>query len=87
MIELGQEVRDKISGFTGVAVARCAWLYGCVRVSVFPKTLKDGVPIDVQTFDEDQLEAVPDVARVEGKLGKVTGGDQAMPGLNRSPTR
>ena len=58
MITLGQEVRCKITGLKGIAVARCEYLYGCVRVSVQPKSAKDG-KISEQTYiDEPQLEVV-----------------------------
>jgi hypothetical protein len=29
MIELGQEARDKITGFKGIVTARLTFLYGC----------------------------------------------------------
>lgn len=69
-ITLGSEVRDTITGFTGIVVARCEWLYGCVRITVQPKQLHDGKPVDYVTFDEDQLEPV--VAEKE-KQRPVTG--------------
>ena len=43
MINLGDTVKDKISGFTGVVVARTEWLYGCIRLAVqSQKTTKNG---------------------------------------------
>lgn len=58
-INLGDLVRDQISGFQGVAVGRTEWLYGCVRITVAARGLdKDGKPFDSQTFDEDQCEIV-----------------------------
>ena len=32
-IELGQKVRDRITGCTGVVVCRSEWLHGCVRIT------------------------------------------------------
>ncbi len=58
MIELGWRVKDKVSGFTGVAIARTEWLNGCIRISVGPEKLHDEKPIDDQWFDEGQLELV-----------------------------
>jgi hypothetical protein len=55
MIKLGEIVVDSISGFTGVATAKTEWLYGCVRICVTPKELKDGKPVDEQWFDEQRL--------------------------------
>ncbi len=34
-IKLGQEVRDNITGFQGVATARTLWLHGCERILVY----------------------------------------------------
>jgi hypothetical protein len=56
MIKLGDKVTDKVTGFTGVAVAKTEWLYGCVRWGVQSNTLKDGKPIDCQWFDEKSLD-------------------------------
>jgi len=66
MVGLGDRVKDSITGATGIAVARCEWLHGCIRVSVQPEELKDGKPQDLYTVDEPQLEvldasAVPNV--------------------------
>jgi len=41
MIELGLEVRDVVSGFNGVAVAKHSYLNGCYRVTVQPKIDKE----------------------------------------------
>lgn len=55
-INLGDRVKDPITGFSGVAVTRTEWLHGCFRVSVQPEKLdKDGKPPDNATFDEPQL--------------------------------
>lgn len=37
MIELGQTVKDKVTGFTGVAEARLEFLNGCLQFLVRPK--------------------------------------------------
>lgn len=55
MIELGSKVKDKITGFEGIAVARFQWLTGCERYEVQPERLKDGKPIESATFDEKRL--------------------------------
>lgn len=59
MIELGVTVRDKLTGFEGVAVGRHSYLTGCDRYTVQPSVLKDGVPQAAQPFDELQLTVVP----------------------------
>lgn len=57
-IELGDEVRDQVSTFTGIVVCVAQWLHGCRRITVQPQDLKDGKPIDPYTFDELQLKLV-----------------------------
>ena len=58
MIKLGGEVRDKITGFKGIAIARTEWLYGCARIVVQPPVGKDGKCPANETFDELQLDVL-----------------------------
>jgi hypothetical protein len=57
-IQLGDNVYCVLTGFTGTAVSKTEWLYGCVRIGVLPKELKDGIPQDLVHFDEAQLEKI-----------------------------
>lgn len=57
-INLGDTVRDTITGFEGVVIAATEFMYGCRRLSVQPKELKDGSVREAETFDELQLEVV-----------------------------
>lgn len=57
-IELGDVVRDRITGFVGVATATTTWLNGCIRINVQPEKLKDGKIGETETFDIQQLEVV-----------------------------
>jgi len=57
-VKLGDSVRDKITGFEGVAVARVVHLYGCVRVHVQPRELKEGKPAESEWLDEEGLEVL-----------------------------
>lgn len=53
MVKLGDKVKDRVTGFKGIAVAKTEWLYGCVRIGVRSQKLnKDGSPITEQWFDE-----------------------------------
>jgi hypothetical protein len=74
MIELGAHVRDKITGFEGVVVAKTEYLTGCNRISLQSKELKDGKPLDWQNFDEDQCEII-DLQKVKLDM-KTPGGPQ-----------
>ena len=72
-IKLGDIVKDRISGFTGIVIARTEWLYGCTGIGVKPtksnKLKDDGTPADIQWFDEPSLTAT---AKKAG--GLVSGG-------------
>jgi hypothetical protein len=59
-VELGTRVKDKISGFEGIATGRTEYLYGCVRVLVEPERLEAGKPIEGEWFDEQRLVDVPE---------------------------
>jgi len=54
-VKLGDRVRDKITGFEGVAVARTQYLNGCARIAVQSTVLKEGKPLDTEWFDEKQV--------------------------------
>jgi len=56
--EVGEEVKDKVTGFTGIIVCRSQFLTGCNGYSLQSKKLKDNKPADWVAFDEDQLERV-----------------------------
>lgn len=54
-LELGDQVRDSVTGLVGIAVCRTEWLHGCVRIGVQGLKTKDGKPPEIFTFDEPQL--------------------------------
>ena len=58
MVELGQRVRDKVSGFEGIVVGRAEWLNGCVRCELQPMLDKEGKLPEAQWIDEPQLEVI-----------------------------
>lgn len=58
MIELGEKVRDKISGVEGVAVSRTQFLNGCIQYGVCPKAKKGATEIPIWNIDQQQLEVV-----------------------------
>lgn len=58
-IELGDEVKDVITGFTGIVVCSSEWLNKCVRVQVQSRSLdKDGKVGHTEHFDIEQVELV-----------------------------
>lgn len=76
--KLGDDVRDSITGLTGCVIAKTEWLNGCWRITVQPRELKDGKPVDSCVFDVEQLEIVKP-AYVELPAQR-TGGDRPNAG-------
>lgn len=55
-IELGDRVKDPITGFQGIAVVISTWINGCIRIAVQPETLdKENKVRDDRYFDQTQL--------------------------------
>jgi len=63
MIELGQRVRDRATGFEGIATQRAIYINGCTGYSVVPKMREDGLINEVPSpswIDHNRLEVVGD---------------------------
>lgn len=60
MIKLGDEVKDKVTGFKGIATSRVEYLNGCVQFCVEPKLDKDGKKVKYEYIDQGQLERIGD---------------------------
>ena len=54
-VHLGDRVKDSITGFKGIAVARSEYLYGCTSYCVSPEALHEGKTITGHWFDEPRL--------------------------------
>lgn len=61
-VELGDEVKDKISGFRGVCTGLFSYINGCVRAMIEPRTLHDGKP-----------NRRADLRRIAGRRGEEVG--------------
>ena len=59
-IELGSEVKDRVTGYTGIAVSVTTFLTGCDRYAVQKKynPEKDDKPAEVEMYDEVDLEVI-----------------------------
>ena len=57
-IKLGNKVRDKVTGFEGIATARIEYINKCVQFCVKPKVKEDGKMPDGEYIDVDELEIV-----------------------------
>lgn len=85
MIKLGQNAKDKITGFEGVAIAKTEWFYGCIRYGLQGRKVKDdGTIADAQWFDEDQLIGIE---QVEERKETDNGGARLIPPRNIDPVR
>jgi len=91
MIALGARVRDRVTGFEGVVIARHEYLYGCIRCSVQTPEFHEGKPVEPQTFDEPSLEVVEKVvaghADAPERRAKQTGGPSFIPARPAVPRR
>lgn len=88
-VERGDRVRDSITGYTGIVLARSEYLNGCVRFLVVSEKLEDGKSVD-ETFDAHQLEilekgAVPAMAIADSTAGKVAPNLMPAPVKERAP--
>ena len=54
MINLGDRVKDKISGLTGIVTGVHQWLYGCRRLTVQPESSHEGKPVEAFCIDDPQ---------------------------------
>jgi hypothetical protein len=60
MIKLGQKVKDKVTGFTGIATSKVEYLNGCVQFCVKPEMVKPGEMPEGVYLDDMQLEVIGD---------------------------
>ncbi len=65
-VALGDEVRDRVTGFTGIVVALTEWFNRCQRASVQPPMKADGSIPQSDAFDVEQLEVIT-AAKVQPK--------------------
>ena len=84
-INLGDQVRDRVTGYTGIVIAFTQWLNGCNRVTVQAQELKDGKPVDCQAFDVEQMEVLK--ANALDLSQKPSGGPMPSPQRASDPTR
>lgn len=99
-IELGDRVKDKISGLKGIVTGVFHYLYGCVRICVAPEGLNDGKPHEGQIIDAAQADilkkavvkpyVVPSpipAAPVPTDVSRRSAGPRKDPSVRSVPTR
>ena len=85
-VNLGDKVKDSVTGFTGIAIGRTTWLHGCDRITVQPEGVsKDGKVFENNSFDEPQLIVLKTKKIKEGdhKTGGYTISVKQKDGVNR----
>lgn len=76
-VNLGDEVKDEITGFTGIVTAVTSFIHSCRRVQITPKVSTDGVYRDAEWLDEPQLTITCKGAYLSPvPKNSVTGGDR-----------
>ena len=74
-VMMGKEVKDIVTGFTGIVTGKSTWLFGCNQYCVSPKASEDGNIKAGEWFDEGRLQVInegirpQEVAAVSGKRG------------------
>lgn len=81
-LKLGDSARDRITGYVGIIIARTEWLNGCLRVTIQAEEMKDGKPVESQTFDAEQVELV---VKVKPSPRKPKGGPSIPPVRKTDP--
>ncbi len=71
-IKFGDKVRDKVSGFVGIVVAKTEFINGCIQWNVMPKAGKDGKMPEEIGIDEGSLEVI--ITKIKKIKKKDTGG-------------
>jgi len=74
-IPLGMQLRDRVSGLTGINIARLEFLNGCIQYGLKGKVGTDGKPVEGIFVDSQQIEVIGQgIAPKQPAAKKDTGG-------------
>lgn len=62
---MGKEVKDMVTGYSGIVTGKITWLFGCNQYHVLPKASDDGSLKDGVWFDEGRLIVIGEGIRPE----------------------
>ena len=79
--ELGQKVKDVVTGLEGIVTSRTEYLTGCIHCGVQPQNLKDGKPQDPEWIDQSRLIFVDEGIRPIYEVPNTSGPEQNPPNL------
>lgn len=77
--ELGLEVKDKVTGFTGIVMGQARYLTGCDQLCVQPKCEKEMTYPAAEWFDDGRLIKVRKVISKHDVKGTSNGSDYSAP--------
>ena len=83
IIHLGNEAKDKITGFSGIVTSRAEYLTGCTQYGLTPPVGGDGQVRASEWFDEGRIEVTGVGVAKADVAGVVNGGPQR----DRAPLR
>lgn len=64
----GYEVKDKITGYTGIVICHCKYLYNVDRVGVITTNLENGVPKESEYFDITQIKVIGVIPAIKPEI-------------------
>ena len=77
-IKLGDKVRDRVTGYEGIATSKTEFLNGCIQIEVTPKLKKGAImkPEEIMGIGIDlgQLEKIGDGVNAKKPIKKSTNG-------------
>lgn len=76
---LGLTLRDRVTGFVGVATGFVTYLSGCNQFLLTPPVTADGAYRDAQWFDQQRLMLLPAEPRIALDNGPTPGFDKQAP--------
>jgi hypothetical protein len=81
--QLGDKVKDRVTGFVGIVVTQSKFINGCIRYGVQSQKLISGKPQESEWFDEKQIVSVK--SKAVDVEEKATGGPAPTPRLMANP--
>lgn len=78
-IALGQTVKDRITGFSGVVIGKVNYISGCDQALLSHKAKDDGTFVESQWFDVQRLVVDSSQAVIVLDNGSTPGSDKPAP--------
>jgi len=80
---LGDELKDEVTGFSGIVVGITKYATGCVHYGLQTRSLNNAIPVEWQWFDESRLLRVKEnVVKFRVKENETSGNFPNAPTMN-----